>query len=232
VVVNSEFLKSHLALDERVPIQKLRLCYNGIDTVVFQRLPAPRQPQLADSSLVIGVVCVLRPEKSLLTLLDAFSRVRQIQGGLKLAVVGSGPVLPDLEQQAKRLGIMEHCVFQPVTQQVVPWFQSIDIFVLPSRSEGLSNALMEAMACGCCAVASRVGGNPELVRDQETGLLFDPGDAGQLAAALAKLIANEPLRNQLAAAGRRHIHDRFSLQASADRMGEIYSELIGRVGRR
>jgi glycosyltransferase involved in cell wall biosynthesis len=232
VVVNCEFLKNHLERDEGVPLEKIRLCYNGIDTEVFHGLAGPRQPQLADGSLVIGVVSSLRPEKDLPTLLDAFSRVRRVQDGLKLAVVGSGPVLPDLMRHAKELGILEKCVFQPATNQVVPWLQSIDIFVMPSLSEGFSNSVMEAMACGCCVIASRVGGNPELVRDDETGLLFEPGDDGQLAAALVKLIENEPLRKKLAAAGRRQIHDRFTLQASADQMGEIYAELIGRFGAR
>jgi glycosyltransferase involved in cell wall biosynthesis len=232
VVVNCEFLKNHLALNEGVPLEKIRLCYNGIDTELFHGLAGACQPPLADGSLVIGAVCVLRPEKDLQTLLDAFARVRRIQGGLKLAVVGSGSVLPDLERRAKRLGIMEQCVFHPATEKVVPWYHSIDIFVLPSRSEGLPNALMEAMACGCCVIASRVGGISELVRHEETGLLFDPGDAGQLAGALGRLIENAPLRNEMAAAARRQILDRFSVRASADRMGEIYSELIERFGER
>ncbi len=232
VIVNCEFLKNHLELEERVPLERIRLCYNGIDTEMFHGLAGPRQPQLADGSLVIGVVSSLRPEKDLSTLLDAFSRVRRVQDGLKLAVVGSGSVLPDLMRHAKELGILEECVFQPATDQVVPWLQSIDIFVLPSLTEGLSNSLMEAMACGCCVIASRVGGNPELIRDGETGLLFEPRDTAGLAAALGRLIENEPLRKELAAAGRRQIHDRFSVQASADQMGEIYAELIGRFGAR
>jgi glycosyltransferase involved in cell wall biosynthesis len=230
IVVNCEFLKNHLENDEQVPIEKIRLCYNGIDTEVFHGLDRLRQPQLADSSLVIGVVCGLRPEKDLPTLLDAFSRVKQMQSGLKLAVVGSGTLLPDLEQQARKLGMIGQCVFQPSTDQVSPWLQSMDIFVLPSLSEGFSNSLMEAMACGCCVIGSRVGGNSELVQDGETGLLFEPGDATGLAAALGKLIDDEPLRKKLAAAGKRKIHDHFSVQASADRMGEIYSELIERCG--
>jgi glycosyltransferase involved in cell wall biosynthesis len=85
---------------------------------------------------------------------------------------------------------------------------------------------MEALACGCCAVASNVGGNPELVRDHETGLLFEPNDVPGLTAVLQTLIADETLRRRLRTAGQRMLHERFSMRASADRMGEIFERLI------
>jgi glycosyltransferase involved in cell wall biosynthesis len=102
----------------------------------------------------------------------------------------------------------------------------MDIFVLPSLSEAFSNALMEAMACGCCSVASNVGGNPELVRAGETGLLFERGDAGSLADALQRLIGDEGLRKQLAVNGQSYVRGNFSAQAAARRMGEIYARLL------
>jgi glycosyltransferase involved in cell wall biosynthesis len=106
----------------------------------------------------------------------------------------------------------------------------IDIFVLPSRTEALSNALMEAMACGCACIASNVGGNPELIRAEETGLLFEAGDSTGLATQLRRLTADEPLRRRLAGAGQDFIRANFSLAASARRMGEIYDNLM-RAGR-
>ena len=127
---------------------------------------------MRDAALVVGVVCVLRPEKGLETLLDAFAEVHAIEPGLKLAIVGSGPCLPDLQERARALGIIERCVFEPATPRVADWLRGIDIFVLPSLSEALSNSLMEAMACGCTVAASRVGGNPELVAHGETGMPF------------------------------------------------------------
>jgi len=89
---------------------------------------------------------------------------------------------------------------------------------------------MEAMACGCCAVAQKVGGNPELIRHGETGLLFETGDVAGLSATLQLLIENEPLRRRLAAAALQQISTRFSLRAAAERMGEIYARLIERRG--
>jgi glycosyltransferase involved in cell wall biosynthesis len=176
--------------------------------------------------LVIGVVCVLRPEKGLDTLLDAFAQVRGLQPGMRLVVVGSGPCLPGLQDRARALGILPDCLFEPATPHVAEWLQAIDIFVLPSLSEALSNSLMEAMACGCAVAASRVGGNPELVKDGETGLLFEPRDAAGLAEALRLLICDSTLRATFAANAARTIQSRFSLPAAARSLGEIYSALL------
>jgi glycosyltransferase involved in cell wall biosynthesis len=226
IVVNCDFIRRHLEQDERVPPRKIQLCYNGIDLDLFRPRDNPRPPSLAAATLVIGVVCALRPEKGLSTLLNAFARVRDQRGGLKLAIVGSGPMLDPLQAEACALGIADDCVFVPGTGQVADWIRSIDIFVLPSLTEALSNSLMEAMACGCCAIASNVGGNPELIHSNETGLLFEPGDVAGLSAALQLSIENESARRRMADAGARFIRERFSVRTSAQRMGEIYTQLI------
>jgi glycosyltransferase involved in cell wall biosynthesis len=225
IVVNCEFLRRHLRDDEKTPGELIHLCYNGIDTTVFQPARGHRPEALRDASLVIGVVCGLRPEKGLETLLDAFAAVRGLAPGMKLAIVGSGPCLAELQDRARALGILPGCVFEPATSRVPDWLHAIDIFVLPSLSEALSNSLMEAMACGCCVVASRVGGNPELVAGRETGMLFTPRDTAGLAEILGRLVREPSLRCELASNGVRLIHSRFSIQAAAQRMGEIYSTL-------
>lgn len=226
IVVNSESVRQEMLTDERVPATRLHLCYNGIDTSRFSASPRLRMPAVADASLVVGVVCLLRPEKGLSTLLRAFAQVSQVQAGLKLALVGSGPERPGLETLAQELGIRSHCVFEPTVADVAPWLRSIDIFVLPSLSEALSNALMEAMSCGCACIASSTGGNPELIRQSDTGLLFEPGNVQELAEQLSVVIADASLRRRLAEASTREIQHRFSLQASAARMAEIYESYL------
>ncbi len=227
IVVNCEFLRRHLIEDEKVPRSLVHLCYNGLDTRVFYPAqPESRPAALQDASIVVGVVCALRPEKGLDTLISAFARIHSQRSGLKLAIIGSGPCREALEAQARSLGIDRDCLFQPGTADVAYWLRLIDIFVLPSRSEALSNSIMEAMACGCSVIASGVGGNPELVAHRERGLLFRAGDADELAAALRLLLENEPLRRRLAAAGRDFIRENFSLEASARRMEAIYSSML------
>ena len=226
IVVNCEFLRRHLRDEEKVPAGLIHLCYNGIDTRAFQPLRGARPDALRSASLVVGVVCGLRPEKGLETLLDAFAAVRSLVPGMKLAIVGSGPCLADLQDRARVLGILPDCVFEPGTSRVADWLHAIDIFVLPSLSEALSNALMEAMACGCCVVASRVGGNPELVAHGETGMLFEPRDAAGLAQVLRLAVCDPARRGEMALNAARLIPNRFSLEAAARGMGEIYSALL------
>jgi glycosyltransferase involved in cell wall biosynthesis len=225
VVVNSEFLRRHLLEDAGVPAGRIHLCRNGIDLERFHSGPGIRPATLPPGGPTIGVVCVLRPEKGLPTLVDAFAQVRHLAPGLRLAIVGSGPVLPELQRRARQLGVWDACVFEPSTDRVQDWLRNIDIFVLPSPSEGFSNALMEALACGCCAIACRAGGNPEPIEDGVTGLLFESGDAASLARALRETILNVGLRRRLADAGHDLLHTRFSRTASARRRAEIYTEL-------
>ncbi|HKY20060.1 MAG TPA: glycosyltransferase [Vicinamibacterales bacterium] len=226
IVVNCDAVRRQLIDEDRVQPSLIHLCYNGIDTDEFSPGQATRPEALRDASSVIGIVCALRPEKDLHTLLQAFAHVRGIDSRLKLAIVGSGPSLNELLATADRLGISDRCLFEPATTRVADWLRSIDVFVLPSRSEALSNSLMEAMACGCAVVASRVGGNVELVQDGRTGLLFESGNADELSLALRRLIENQDLRSQLGDAAAREMREAFSLQRSAGRMAEIYSALL------
>jgi glycosyltransferase involved in cell wall biosynthesis len=226
IVVNCDFLRRHLRDDEKVPPGLIHLCYNGIDTSAFQPVRRARPDALRAAPLVVGVVCGLRPEKGLDTLLDAFAAIRGLVPGMRLAIVGSGPCLADLQERARALGVLPDCIFEPATARVVDWLHAIDIFVLPSLSEALSNALMEAMACGCCVAASRVGGNPELVAHGQTGMLFEPRDVPELAEVLRLLVRDPALSAALAANATRLIHSHFSLAAAARRMGEIYSALL------
>ncbi len=218
VVVNCQYMRDHLVHDEHVPENKIRLCYNGLDPKVFH----PASASDGSRPFTIGVTCVLRREKGLTTLLRAFARVRDLQPGMRLVLVGSGAMLGELQSLAAELGILPQCRFEPMTSDVRPWLHQMDIFVLPSLSEALSNSLMEAMACGCAGVASNVGGNPELIRHGETGLLFEKEDVEDLASQLRCLIENPEYRRQQAAAGAMRIAGEFSIDASARRMEEIY----------
>jgi glycosyltransferase involved in cell wall biosynthesis len=230
IVANCEAMRRHVIDDEGVAPERVHVCPNGVDTTVFHPRSRGRVAALAGAPLVVGAVCVLRPEKDLATLMEAFATVWPRHPGLRLVLVGSGSELPALQQSAARLGVAEACLFEPAATEVARWLGSIDIFVLPSRSEALSNSLMEAMACGCAVIASRTGGNPELVRDGESGLLFEPGDVGGLAAQLQRLTEDSALRARLAEAGARRIAGEFSIQASVGRMEALYESFLKAAG--
>ncbi len=227
VVVNCEAMREHVRVDEGIAADRIFVCHNGIDTNTYRPEPVARPASLG-AALVIGVVCVLRPEKGLDTLLEGFARVCGMAPNIKLAVVGSGPEEVHLKQLATELGIAANCHFEPATRDVARWLRCMDIFVLPSLSEALSNSLMEAMACGCCPVASRVGGNPELVIPDSNGLLFEPGNAEDLASQLRVLIENKDVRSRFAEASAKRVAKEFTHLAAATRMGEIYETNLRR----
>jgi glycosyltransferase involved in cell wall biosynthesis len=120
------------------------------------------------------------------------------------------------------------CHFEPAVGNVALWLRAMDIFVLPSLSEALSNSLMEAMGCGCCAVASDTGGNPELVQDGQTGLLFPVGNAEALAARLNLLLDEPEYRHRLGVQAERRMRQHFTREQAARAMGGIYQEFLAR----
>ena len=222
IVVNCEAMRVHMIEDEGARPELLHVCLNWIDIEHYRPMPSLRPEPITGASLVIGVVSALRPEKGLLTLIDAFAEVRDALPGLKLLIVGDGSMLPALQERAREHGLGSQCVFQPAVADVREWLREIDIFVLPSYSEALSNSLLEAMASGCVAVASRVGGNPELVLDGKTGLLCRPDDPGDLARMLRALIGAESLRSHLSERALSFVRENFNRDASVRRIQELY----------
>ena len=229
VVVNCEAMRRHLIDDEHVPDTQIELCYNGVVTTEFFPAETARADAISKASLVIGTVCVFRPEKALTLLQEAFLLVRNLDPDMKLFFVGSGPLLGKLRENAARLGIAEATVFIPATRNVASWMRSMDIFVLPSYSEAFSNSLLEAMACGCSVVGSRVGGTPELIgSNDERGFLFQSGDVADLASKLSKLITNRDLRRNLATEAAKFVRENLTIEIAAERMAAIYEELLQR----
>jgi glycosyltransferase involved in cell wall biosynthesis len=225
VVVNCQALVRHMIQDEGVQPSRVLLCHNGIDTEMFQPGSAVlRSTVLKDAELVAGIVCGVRAEKGLDLLLQAFARIAA--PGRKLVIVGGGPIRSQIEALASQLSLQPYCHFEPATSGVADWLRAIDVFVLPSRSEALSNSLMEAMACGCAVIASDTGGNPELVAHDSTGLLFPSGDVEALASALTRLADNASLRASLGARAASFIRERFTLAMAAQRMAAIYRKKL------
>jgi L-malate glycosyltransferase len=221
IVVNCHWMSRYLVETEGVPESKVRICYNAIDVKRYRRLQSPNPP--SDCRVVIGTVCALRPEKAVDTLLHAFARLEDLD--TRLLIVGSGPQEQYLRSLAGELGLESRCHFEPATADVTKWLSQIDVFVLPSRFEALSNALMEAMACGCCPVATRVGGNPELVEDGYNGLLFTVDDASDLACRISSLLKSP---SQIKVFGERASVKmaEFTEAKSAHTMQSIYESVL------
>jgi glycosyltransferase involved in cell wall biosynthesis len=235
VYVNCNATKRQLVEERGQDPNRVFVCHNGVETDVFH---PPGQPRAAgapsprghppDAPVVIGSIAVLRPEKSLTTLLKAFALVLEGHPQARLVIAGQGPMLPQLEAQRRQLGIGHACRFLPPPESVADLMRTIDVYVLPSLSEAFSNALLEAMACGCCPVGSRVGGTPELIAEGERGLLFEPGNAGELAAKLALLVENPGLRRTYGDASAAFAHGTLDIRMVAGRLADFYTRLLER----
>jgi glycosyltransferase involved in cell wall biosynthesis len=231
IVVNCEAMRKHLRDDFSVPSNRIELCYNGVDTTEFYPSTAPKPISVADASIVIGSICVLRPEKALEILQEAFAKIWHSMPDAKLLIVGNGPELQKLKANSKRLGIEEASLFMPAVSAVAPLMRGIDIFVSCSYSEAFSNSILEAMACGCCVVASRVGGTPELIEDEQRGLLFTAGSAEELAQKLVRLLSDVGLRKELGRNAAQFAAKNLNIEIAVERTSDIYQKLLRRNSR-
>jgi glycosyltransferase involved in cell wall biosynthesis len=221
-----------------VPNLEVSVIPNGVDTGLFK--PLPRNNALAESlslihggkleltSRVIGFAGELREKKGLRSLLSAYAQV-SLKDPAILLIVG------DVRAGEDRQAFEEFKLSNPQAQVVVTGFVSahdmpayyalMDIFVQPSLRDGLPNALLEAMACEKPVIATPVGGIVDAVLDCKNGRLVSTNNADELASAMAELLTNENLRNELGRAGRQTILEKFTLQTELDGNLSVYRRL-------
>ena len=228
IFVNSYAAADELADDWHVPRKKIHICHNGFEPSEFHPKGRKRPAPLAEASVVIGTVAVLREEKRVELLVEAFAKVHSVDPRARLLIVGDGPRRAGLVAHAQQLGLGSVCIFEGATATPADWMRAIDVFVLCSRSESFPNALLEAMGCGCCPVGSRVGGIAELVTHGETGLLFECDNMEELADALCRLAQDWAQRSRLAEAAARFVHEQLTIEIAASRLANIYKQLLGR----
>jgi glycosyltransferase involved in cell wall biosynthesis len=221
-----DYLLEQVGLDPA----KVRVVPNGVDIAAIDAArPGPgvrRELGLPEDLPVIGLVGRLdhwgKGHKELFT---AMARIRA-RHPVHALIVGGGRRAGEVQQLAESLGLAEAVHFLGPRRDVPDLLNAMDIFALPSYSEGVSLALLEAMAAGLPVIVSRVGGLPEVVTDGDNGLLIPPRDAGALAAALERLLTDPAWARELGAKARRHVRERFSLDRLGREINEIYGELV------
>lgn len=174
----------------------------------------------------------LHAQKGVDTLLRAFRQLRDARSApLRLELVGDGPLREELMTLAVGLGISADVHFAGNRDDVPRSLGEADVFVLPSRAEGLSNALLEAMASGLPVVVSRIPGNVDVIRDQMDGLLVDVDDPAALATAIERLLADADLRGRLGRSARRTALETYALGEVARRYEELYASVLAMPAR-
>jgi glycosyltransferase involved in cell wall biosynthesis len=240
IIAVSDWGRANLIREERVPSHKLALLHNGIEPPVARRDRATVRRELGvpDSQPMLISVAMLRPEKDHETFIAALGRLAQSRPDVVALVVGGddpfrGYAPGALDALAERAGVAGNIRFLGRRTDAYDLICAADVSVSHSREENLSLAVMEHMAAGRAIVATAVGGTPEMIEHEVTGLLVEPGDPIGMAAAIERLITDADEARRLGRNAAQRQASEFSLEASGRKLDQLYrSRLAARPGRR
>lgn len=224
-------------LVERIGVGKnevSQIC-NGVDLAQFgrggeRREAIPGSPFNADSWQVIGAVMRMARVKDPLGLVAAFGHAVRALPTLRLVMVGEGELTENVRAAVASAGLKHKVWLAGERSDVADLMRGFDAFVLPSRAEGMSNTLLEAMASGLPVIATDVGGNRELVVPGQTGVLVPPADAGRLAQAMVGVLQNATTAREMGRRGRERVEQNFSLETMVDAYAALYARMLQRSG--
>lgn len=233
VLTNSLQAKAALHRAMGKKLGNCKVIYNGIHLGDFDQrmsetldLPVPEIDLLSPQREIICAVARLEQIKSLDILLKAFAMICGQLSSTQLWLVGDGPMQAELQGLASELGIAEKVVFWGRRSDVPAILKRVSLGVLSSRAEGLPNALIEYMAARLPVVATAVGGIPELVINNETGLLVSPNDPAALANAMLEILTDADRAAQMGAAGRRRVEEHFQIERMVQETEALYKQLL------
>ncbi|WHZ29214.1 MAG: hypothetical protein OJF51_004015 [Nitrospira sp.] len=233
LVAVSEDLKRFVVERVGIPADRIKVIYNGVtpgppvNDAEVERCRLELGIQGGD--IVLGSVGSLYPVKGHTFLLEAMPTVLKRFPNTVLIIAGRGELEVPLKDQAKRLGIEQNIRLLGMRQDIPRLLALMDVFVLPSLSEGLSMALLEAMAAGKPVVATRVGGNPELVEEGKTGMLVTAEDAAELAASLMKMLEEPTTMHSLGRTGAVRVQQEFSTHRMSHQYADLYSASLSTI---
>jgi len=217
---------------EGINEKKTLVIYNGVEDLFVREAKSEVSRKsfgISDSDIVVITVASLTPHKGHGVLIDAMHILSQEYQNLRLLIVGDGPLRNDLAEYVMRLDLSRNIVFTGLRKDIYSLLKLSDIFVLPSlKREGLSIALVEAMACGLPVVGTSVGGNCEVIEENANGFLVTPGNPEELAVAIEKLISDKTVREKMGQMGRRIFEKKFTVTKMTESIESLYDKLIER----
>ena len=234
VFTNTRELRDYHSKQAWTRCEKIRVIQNGVDTARFSPQPGVRlnfrkELGFSDDCLVLGSVGRLVAIKDHRTLLKSAALLVARGIDVRVLLVGAGPEMATLQCQAQETQeLAGHVSFLGASDQVAALMNAMDVFVLPSLGEGMSNTILEAMASALPVVATRVGGNTELIDDGRNGFLFSPGDAAGLANIIEQKLRDAVSRFRFGVAARQKAATQFSLERMIARYRDLYVGLAAR----
>jgi glycosyltransferase involved in cell wall biosynthesis len=233
IICVSDAVKQTVTERERVDEERIVVIRNGVDRITDPREDSEetrKELGIDEDHLVIGMVANFnRSVKGVSRFLDAVPEILRAVPSARFLLLGRGKEEAALREKAVALGVEPFVIFAGYRKDIDRYYAIMDVSALTSFSEGLSITLLESMRCGVPVVATRVGGNPELVVDGVTGYLVPSGDVTAFASRTTELLLDKDLRKRMGEAGRRRVERHFQLQDVASRYQEVYEGLLSRV---
>lgn len=231
IVTVSNSLRSYL--HDRVGVKNsiIEVIPNGVDTERFHPAADGHREAVRGYDVggpVIGCVARFDPVKRHDLLIRAFAIFHRNRPDAALVLVGDGPTRPDAEALVAELDLGKVVVFAGAADDTAPWYRAFDLFVLSSRAEGTSISILEAMASGCCIVATDVGGNGALLDEGRAGRLVPSGDDVAMAAAFSELLSDDSLARSFGTAARSRAVSRYSQRGMALAYVALYRKVLAR----
>ena len=233
ILANSQAVKQAVRTNEEVSSRKIHVIYNGVDLTKYfpsstLRTETRQKLGISDNEFAIGMVANMRHEvKGHRFLIKALALIRKEMSNVRLVLVGDGSLERRLERYAAHLGILDQILFLGSRRDITPLINAMDLVCAPSLSEGFSNTIVEAMAVGKPVVATNVGGNPEIVLNDETGYLVRPRDGKAIAEKIISLIQDSETRSAMGEAARKRVEMYFTIEKMAKDYEEFYAGLTG-----
>ncbi|MBI5788300.1 MAG: glycosyltransferase [Candidatus Schekmanbacteria bacterium] len=216
-------------LELGIPADKIITIYNGVEIPNRQLVDIPnkkRELGLNSDDVVIGTVANLAPRKGHKYLLEAAAKIIAVKPSVKFLLIGDGGLKQELLETARNLKLGKNVIFAGHREDVAELLAVMDIFVLPSLGEGMSNALLEAMAAGLPCVATNVGGNPEVVQDGVTGFIVPPKEPDKIAEAVCRLLADKQMALALGMKGKKRVMSKFTVREMVLQMERLYWDCL------
>jgi glycosyltransferase involved in cell wall biosynthesis len=229
IIAVSDLLKNEIVGSGITPV-KVTVINNGIDADEFLRphadsLKIRESMQIGITEKVIGAIGRLDFEKGFDYLLDAFKKINNDRVGVKLLIVGDGPLKNDLKLKASDLNLKDNVIFSGIRNNISQMLSIMDIFVMSSTAEGLPIALLEAMAAKKPVVVTKVGAIPNVIEDGHSGILVEPKDSDSLAEAILSLLNDSEKASGMAQKGFERVRDKYSSKRMAEEYYSIYKKL-------
>jgi glycosyltransferase involved in cell wall biosynthesis len=224
IVVVSEGLKCRLH-PRWIDPRKIITITNAIEDIDDPAIHPVDTCRSSDDELLTGVIGRFSPEKGQIYFIEAMAIVARAMPNVKALLIGDGQDRPQLEQRVQELGLTNQVVFTGFQDDVAAYYQTLDLIVLPSLSEGMPNVALEAMAFGKPVVATDVGGVAEVVVNNVTGKLVPAQNPQLLAKAILELLGDKKLMSQLGIAGKQRVKEQFDPFTRAKKMAGVYAQV-------